>query len=125
LKNWSVEKSYETDLEEPLIDYVFTHNGMSFVCDADEKVRTIFLDFDASRRFDEGVDDLLATSSRREVIARLGSAWKSGGPISDPVLGEYGVWDRFACDGYVIPVEYRPDADAISKITVMQADVVP
>ena len=124
-KHWSFEKSLETDLEEPLIYYVFAQDGMDFVCDAEDKVQTIFLHSDESRSFTEGVDDLPFTSSRREVIARLGSSSESGGPTSDPVLDEYGRWDRFARAGYAIHVEYRLDADVINKITLMRADVVP
>jgi hypothetical protein len=124
-KDWSFEKSFENDLEEPLIDYVFPHNGMDFVCDAEDKVETIFLYADESRCFKEGVEDLPFTSGRREVIARLGCPSKSGGRLSDPLLGESGPWDRFARSGYVIHVQYRPDADVINQITLMRADVVP
>jgi hypothetical protein len=124
-KNWIFEKSVETDLEKPRIDYVFAQDGMDFVCDGEERVRSIFLYADESRCFKEGVLDFPFTSSREEVIARLGSPSKSGGRISDPILGEYGAWDRFARLGYVIHVEYRLDADVIKKITLMRADVVP
>lgn len=124
-KNWIFEKSVETDLEKPLIDYVFTQNGMDFVCDGEDKVNSIFLYFDESRSFREGVQDLPFASSRQEVFARLGSPSRSGGRVSDPILGEYGAWDRFERSGYVIHVEYRLDADLIKKITLMRADVVP
>ena len=124
-KNWTFEKSCETDLEEPLIDYVFVHDGMDFVCDGEDKIRSIFLYCDESRCFTEDVQDLSFTLGREEIIARLGSPSKSGGRISDPVLGEYGAWDRFARSGYVIHVEYRLDADSIRKITLMRADAVP
>jgi hypothetical protein len=124
-KNWTFEKSVETDLEKPLINYVFARDGMDFVCDEDDKINCIFLYADESRCFKEGVQDLPFTSIRREVIARLGSPSKSGGPTRHPILGEYGEWDRFECTGYVIHIEYRLDAEAISKITLMRADVVP
>jgi hypothetical protein len=42
----------------------------------------------------------------------------------DPILGEYGPWDRFARLGYTIHVEYRADADCIKMITLMRPDVV-
>lgn len=124
-KHWSFEKSFDTDLEELLINYVFAQDGMDFACDAEDNVRTIFLYADESRCFVEGVDDLPFTSGRREVIARLGSPAKSGGRLSHPILGEYGPWDRFARSGYVIHVQCRPDADVINQITLMRADVVP
>jgi hypothetical protein len=124
-KHWSFEKSFDTDLEELLINYVFGEDGMDFVCDAEDKVQTIFLYADDSRCFVEGVDDLPFTFGRREVIARLGSPAKSGGRVSHPILGESGPWDRFARSGYAIHVQYRPGADVINLITIMRADVVP
>lgn len=124
-KNWIFQKFVETDLEKPLIDYVFAQHGVDFVCDADGKVTTFFLYFDESRRFKEGLQDLPFTSTRQEVVGRLGSPSKSGGKVSDPILGEYGAWDRFARPGYAIHVEYRLDTDLIRKITLMRADAVP
>lgn len=88
-KNWAVTKSVETDLEKPLIDYVFAQDGMDFVCDEEDKLKCIFLYADQSRCFREGVEDLPFTSTRQEVIARLGSPSKSGGRIGDPIPGEY------------------------------------
>lgn len=124
-RNWTFEKSFERDVERPRVDYVFTQEGMDFVCDGDDKVRTIFLYFDGVRFFRGGVQDLPVTFSRQQVIAYLGLPSKSGGKISDPILGKYGAWDRFTRTGYVIHIEYRLDADAINKITLMRADVVP
>jgi hypothetical protein len=124
-KNWTFEKSFETDLEMPLVDYVFAQDGFDFVCDYEDKVQCIFLYCDESRCFKGGVQDLPFTSCRQEVIARLGPPSKSGGPVSDKILGEYGAWDRFARPGYVIHVEFRPNANVINKITLMRADVVP
>jgi hypothetical protein len=65
------------------------------------------------------------TSSRREVLARLGSPSLSRARISDPLLGEYGEADSFTRANYAIHVEYRLDVDVINKITLMRADVVP
>jgi hypothetical protein len=98
---------------------------MDFVCDEEDRVRSIYLFSDKARCFEEGVDDLPFASSRQEVLSRFGSPSKSGGKISDPTLGEYGAWDRFTRPGYVVHVEYRLDADGIGKITLMRADVVP
>ena len=124
-KDWTFKKSFEADLEKPLIDYVFAHNGMDFVCDEHDKVNTIFLYFDKFRSFKESIQDLPSSTSRREVIARLGSPSKSGGRINDPILGKYGAWDRFTRPGYAIHVEYRLDVEIINKITLIRADVIP
>lgn len=124
-KDWDFEKSFETDLEKIRIDYVFPQDGFDFVSDEEDKVDTIFIYSDQSRCFKEGVQDLPFTSSRQEVIARLGSPSKSGGRRTHPILGERGAWDRFERPGYVIHIEYRFDTDIVSKITLMRADVVP
>ncbi len=124
-KDWTFKRTLENDLDQPLIDYVFARDGMDFVCDEGDRLRSFFLYSDKSRRFSEPVEDLPLTSSRQEVIARLGSPTKSGGRISDPILGEYGPWDRFSRSGYAVHVEYRIDVAIINKVTVMRADVVP
>ncbi len=124
-KDWIFTKSIETDLEEPRIDYVFAHNGMDFVCDADETVRSIFLYSEELRCFKETVQDLPFGATRQEVMARFGSPSKSGGSFSDPILGKYGAWDRFARGAYAIHVEYHLDGSGIEGITLMRADVVP
>jgi hypothetical protein len=124
-KKWSFKRTLENDLDQPLIDYVFARDGMDFVCDERDRLRSIFLYSDKSRCFSEQVEDLPLTSNRQEVVARLGLPTKSGQRLSDPILGEYGPWDRFSRSGYAVHVEYRLDADIINKVTVMRADVVP
>jgi len=124
-RSWTFKKSVETDLEKPRIDYIFAQDGFDFVCDEADKVTCIFLYFDRSRSFRGSIQGLPSISSRQEVIAHLGSPSESGGGINDPILGEYGAWDRFARPGCVIHVEYRHDADVINKITLMRADVAP
>lgn len=123
-KLWDVERSVEHDLDEPIIQYVFPQNGLELRCDRDEKVSTIFLYSDKYCGFDESLFDMPFSSSRQEVVGRLGTPSKSGGRISDPVLGEYGPWDRFTRLGHTIHVEYRLDADCIRRITLIRADVV-
>jgi hypothetical protein len=123
--NWVFERSVETDLDAVLTDYVFHQDGMDFVCDEEGRVNSIFLYADETRYFKEGVQDLPFASSREDVIARLGSPSKSGGRVTDPILGEYGAWDQFSLPGYVIHVEYRLGVDVINKVTLMRADVAP
>ena len=124
-KHWPVEKSFEDDLEEPIIQYVFPQHGLELRCDGDDKVSTIFLCADEFGGFDESLLDVPFSSNRQQVLERLGSPSKSGGKLSDPVLGEYGAWDRFARFGHEIHVEYKVDADRIKMITLIRADVVP
>ncbi len=123
-RNWTVKRAVDTDLEKLRIDYVFTHNGMSFICDEEDNVSCIFFFSDESRCFTEGIQDLPFAFSRREVLARFGSPEKSGG-ISNGILGAFGPWDRFARGNYSIHVHFHLEVDSIKKITLMRADIVP
>ena len=123
-KRWPVEKSFEDDLDAPIIHYVFPEHGLELRCDGDDRVSAIFLYSDEFNGFDESLLDAPFSSSRKKVIQLFGSPYKSGGKTDDPILGEYGPWDRFAGLGYMIHVEYRADADRIKKITLMRPDVV-
>ena len=105
-KNWEFEKTFENDLDEPIIDYTFPHNGVELSCDRDGQVKAIFLYSDETRHFDEGVLDIPFSSTRRQVLERLGAPSKSGDAQIDPLLGEYGPWDRFGRSGYSIHVQY-------------------
>jgi hypothetical protein len=124
-KNWDYERSIDTDLEEIRIDYVFAQNGVDFICDVNDEIRTIFLYFDEDRQFVEGLQDLPFTFTRKKVLDRLGVPSKSSKGFIDPILGVAGPWDRFTRNGFVIHVEYHPSADTIIKITLMRPDVVP
>ena len=123
-KDWPVEKSFNDDLEEP-VGYVFPQHGLELLCDRDDTIVSIFLKSDDFVRFDDSVADIPFSSKRHQVLERLGAPTRSGEPISDPILGEFGPRDRFARPGYAIHVEYRADADCIKMITLMRADVVP
>lgn len=124
-RDWFYERTIETDLEKPRIDYVFAHDGIDFVCDGEDNVRSIFLYFDEVRCFDENLVDIPYLAPREQIVESLGAPSKSGGRIKDPVLGEYGAWDRFIRPGYAIHVEYRVDVDRLKKVTLMRADAVP
>jgi hypothetical protein len=124
-KLWLVEKSFEEDLEEPIIHYVFPQHGLELRCDSDNKVSVIFLYSDSFNSFDEALLDIPFSSNRKKVNELFGVPSKSGGKVSDPILGEYGPWDRFTRTGHTIHFEYGLDADRIKKITLMRPDVVP
>ena len=123
-RNWTVKRAVDTDLEKPRIDYVFTQNGMAFICDEEDIVSCIFFFSDESRCFTEGIQDLPFALGRREVLARFGSPERSGG-ISNGILGAFGPWDRFARAKYSIHVHFHLEVDCIKLITLMRADVVP
>ncbi len=117
-KNWGFEKSSENDLEEPITHYIFPKNGLELRCDRHNKVNTIFLYSDEFLGFDESLLEVPFSFARHQVIEYFGSPSKSGNRINDPILGEYGAWDRFARLNYTIHVEYRANIDRIKQITL-------
>jgi hypothetical protein len=124
-KDWPVERSFEDCLEEPITHYVFKKHGLELRCDSEDNISAIFLSADDHGGFDEALFEIPFSSSRAQVQEHFGRPSKSGGKLSDPVLGEYGAWDRFTRKGNVIHIEYRPDSDRIRKITLIRSDVVP
>jgi hypothetical protein len=124
-KYWTFERSFDNDLDEPVIDYIFLNNGMDLVCDQDDRVTTIFLHFGEDRHFDEVVLDLPPLSTRKDVVERLGLPSQHGDGAIDPILGGFGAWDRFSNPEYTIHIEYRVGIDRVKKLTFMRNDMVP
>lgn len=122
---WQWHRSVEKDLDSPLIDYVSQQEGMDFVCDEAENVRTIFAYNDPTRRFVDGLDDLPFSFTRQQVRDRLGRPSKSGEPMTDSILGMFGAWDRFENTQFTVHIEYQLDSMSIKKITIMRGDSVP
>jgi len=124
-KNWPFDKSVDDDLEETITNYVFIKHGLALSCDADGKISSIFLYSDKYNGFDESLFEIPFSLRREQVLAHFGIPAKSGKQHSDPILGEYGEWDRFTQANYVIHIEYRRDCDGIKMITLMRLDVAP
>lgn len=123
--DWDFEKSVDSDVDDPRLDYVFVEDGLDLICDLDHLVRTIIIYASSERMFTKALVDLPLDSTRDQVITWLGQPEKSGPQSQSPLLGRNGAWDRFAMPTYSIHVAYRPDSDQIEKITLMRADVVP
>ena len=122
-KNWVVEKSVEGDLPEddllePIMQYVFPKNGLELRCHQDGRIRVVFIHSGEYGGFDEKMLDLPFSSTRQQVLSLFGTPLESGSKLHDPILGEYGAWDKFAGDGYMIHFQYYPDADKIKLITL-------
>ena len=124
-KNWPVERSVELDLEEPIIQYVFKGHALALRCDRDDKISVIFLRADYHNNLDEELFKIPFFWARKQVLDHFGTPSKSGEKISDPILGEYGAWDRFELPTYTVHIEYRTDRDEIKRITVMSNEAVP
>ncbi len=124
-KEWAFERIVETDLPKLQIDYVFINDGIDLTCDEFDRVCTIFIYADNSRYFKNGIDDMPFSATRREVAARLGAPAKSGSGHTDPILGEYGPWDRFSRGRYELHISFFKDIDKICLVTIMRPDVAP
>ncbi|TRD00560.1 hypothetical protein FJV76_03855 [Mesorhizobium sp. WSM4303] len=120
-KDWDFERSIDDDLPEQSINYEAGRHGFSFTCDNDETINTIFVESDD---FDQSLLDIPFSLGRWEVQSILGAPSKSGKSHSDPVLGEYGPWDRYDEERHSIHIGYQPYADRIRRITLTRADMV-
>lgn len=123
-KHWPVERSVDEDSDPPEVRYVFEDCGLEFNCDLEgEYIRALF--FEKERHSGVVLSEIPFSLCRNEVLSQFGTPSKSGEAFSDPILGDYGAWDRFEASGYAIHFQYSAEVDTIEKITLMRSDVVP
>jgi hypothetical protein len=114
----------EDDSDPPFVGYVFVGCGLQITCDCeDERVRSLFVESEAHGGTD--LSEVPFHLRRDEVLARFGLPSKSGKGFTDPILGDFGPWDRFQGPGYTVHFQYKVASDSIEKITLMRNDVVP
>ena len=123
-KNWPIERSVDDESDPPEVRYSFVNCGLRFNCDRHEE-RIVCLFLEAAEHAGIVLSEIPFYLCRDEVLARLGSPSKSGEAFSHPVLGEFGLWDRFRYPLYTIHVQYKARSDSISMITLMRNDIVP
>ena len=124
-RGWQYEKSFEAQLDEPIFQYVFPENGLEMRCDQHDLISAIFITDEALTELDEALSGISLSTPRAEILTRFGPPSKSGKGLNDPILGEYGPWDRFRMGSYAVHFEYNLDATRIEKITLMRSDIVP
>lgn len=123
-KNWSLERIVYDDSDRPEVRYVFVGCGLELNCDReDDRIRCLFLETETHAG--TVISEVPFQLSREEVLAHFGSPSKSGVPISHPVLGKFGPWDRFQGPEYTVHVQYKVGSDSIEMITLMRNDVAP
>ncbi len=123
-KNCPVKRMVDDDSDPPEVRIRIVGCGLALNCDRkDERVNAIFLE---SEEFAGAVlSEVPFYLSRDEVLERFGSPSKSGKAISDPILGEYGPWDRFEGPKCTVHIQYKVHSNSIERITLMRNDVVP
>lgn len=123
---WHASRTIEDDLDEPIVEYIFEDHGMELRCDGNENLRAVFLFSKSYGGFDDSTLELRFSMTRKAVLMQLGAPAMSGKPMIDPILGDYGAWDRFEQpNDVVIHIEYCTNADQIEKITLMCAEDAP
>lgn len=116
------ERTVEEDLPSPLIDYVCEGYGMSFTCDGDENIQTIFIGAEKLHLLE---NDLPVNGGRQQVIARLGMPSLSGEPRRHDILGACGAWDRYDFEGHSVHFSYELLENRIQQITLMLSAIAP
>lgn len=119
---YTFEKTVEEDLPTLEIHYLSEENGMSFTCDGDENIQSIFIEAESLHLLD---NELPVHGGRQEVIARLGMPSLSGEAHRHEILGMYGAWDRYDFEGYSIHFSYELLGNGIYRVTLMTSAIVP
>jgi hypothetical protein len=117
---WRATRSIDPEFGDE-IRYKLEGHGVELICDASDRIRTVFL----RRRDGEALAGLPYSLTRSEVLSRFGTPAKSGSATRIAGLGDIGPWDRFPIPQGALHVQYRLDRDEIEMITLMRADVVP
>lgn len=119
---WEYERSVESDLDRPAVLYIFTNKGLEVRCNENDEVESLFC---TSGNFDESLIEFSFANKRNDVMAILGEPEKSGNKMEDPILGNYGAWDRFNRGETTIHFQYAFSNDETEKITFMLSSVAP
>ena len=123
-KNWPIDRGVDDDSDPPEVRYNFVGCGLQLNCDReDERVRCFFLEAEAHAG--TVLSEIPFDLCRDEVLVHFGFPSKSGEPVSHPILGNFGAWDRFQRPEYAVHVQYKVGSDSIEKITLMRNDVAP
>jgi hypothetical protein len=123
-KNWPLKCVVDDDSDPPEVRYVFVGCGLQLNCDReDERINCLFLE--AETHAGAIISEVPFHLRRDEVLAHFGSSSKSGGPVSHPILGNFGSWDRFQGPEFTVHVQYKVGSDSIERITLMRNDVAP
>ena len=123
-KNWQVQRSIDEDADPPLVNYSLENSLLELSCDLeDERIRSLFIKNE--EHLGETLSDVSFSIDRDSLAQKFGTPSKSGKEFSDPILGEYGPWDRFQMDEYTIHFQFSVDSKKIVMMTLMRNDVLP
>jgi len=123
--HWAFERTVEPDIDEYVVQYVFDGHGLGLLCDKDEHVKVIFLHSEQYGGFDSSLSGIPFSLRRGDARSRYGIPSAQGAGMRDPILGDYGPWERFDREGFVLHLEYTLDGTALKMVTLMALDAVP
>jgi len=70
-----------------------------------------------------GILDLDRTMGRSDVLSLLGDPISTGEPHSDPILGEFGAWEKYFYNNLYVHIEHECEDRNIKQITIMVDDI--
>jgi len=120
--SWVFSQTIDDDLAEKRVNYDCESEGLSIVCDFDDRITTIFLT-SVPLAYEEL--NLPLHGGRSDVFAAFGKPTRSGLPSVNTILGEYGAWDRYDRVDHCLHVEYRPKVDRVKMVTLMLPNIAP
>jgi hypothetical protein len=118
---WHSVRSVENDPTTE-IWYEFEGRGVEVICDAFDRIKTVFV-----RRGGDGESfvDVTFQMARSQVLERLGTPAKSGNAVRIHGIGDGGAWDRFVLPKAVLHIQYSTVSDEVDLVTLMRPDAVP
>lgn len=121
---WTVERSLDNDSDPPEVRYIFKGCGLEVNCSRDKEFINTFF-FDKEKHAGVEFFDMSFDLNREEIRSKIGLPSKSGEGFLDPILGEYGPWDRFKKADYTVHIQYCLESSSVVRVTIMSNDVVP
>jgi len=119
---WTVRRSTENSLVEPIVHYVFPKRGVELRCDVRERISVMFFTL---TKITADLLELGQDCSRKGIRSAFGRPSKIGKPGAHPILGTINPWDRFSFESYTIHFEYSLADDQCCSVTIMRPDAVP
>jgi len=93
-----------------------------FLIESDHTIKTIFLFLSNGYGHFNGIS---SSTTKKEVIRKLGKPTKQGEAQEISILGNFGAWERYDRDEYALHIEHSAHSDTIVKITLMLLRVAP
>lgn len=121
--DWLVQKSSESDLDPPILHYVFPEHDVEFRCNQHGLLTAIFVNANKLNGIDMKRLEVSFSWTRNDVLGELGVPTMNGGPVHHQVLGSYGPWVKYVLKDYSIHIEYDLETDLVKRVTLMSLTV--